>query len=97
MPGTIDIRLADPGWLAFKAEVLCRVLLDGDEVGAMRIGETASFAAPAGEHELRIAMDVGPITRTTRRLRISVADGTAAHVSGRYSRLWGKYSLSLSR
>jgi hypothetical protein len=96
MSGTIDIRLADPGLLAFKTKVRCRVLLDGEQIGTMGIGGTASFPAPIGQHELRIAMDFGPITRKTRRLRILVANGATARVTGHYSRLWGKYAISLS-
>jgi hypothetical protein len=96
MSGMIDIRLADPGFLFFKTRARFRVLLDGEHIGTMRIGETASFPAPVGQHELRIAMDVGPITRNTRGLRILVASGATALVTGRYSRLWGKYAISLS-
>ncbi len=97
MSGTIEIHLADPGVLAFKAKAQCRVLIDGEEVGTMRIGDTASFRVPEGEREVRVAMDLGPITRRTRRLRVVVAADAAARVTGKYSRLWGKYAISVSR
>jgi hypothetical protein len=96
MSGTIDIHLADPGWLAFKTRARCRVLLDDEEVGALRIGDTAGFSAPAGAHELRIAMEVGPISRKTKRLQLFVVNNETVRVTGRYSRLWGKYIISLS-
>jgi len=96
MTGTIDIHLTDPGLLVFKTKAHCRTLIDGKEVGAMRIGETATFTVPAGQHELCVAMDVGPITRTTRRLRVFVAENATVYVLGKYSRLWGKYNISQS-
>jgi hypothetical protein len=96
MTGAIEIQLNDPGMLAFKDKARCAVLVDGAEVGAMRIGETARFAVAGGEHELRVAMKVGLITRKTNRLRLTVAEGASAIVAGKYSRLWGKYSIAPS-
>jgi hypothetical protein len=96
MSGTINIHLTDPGKLVFKAKARCRVLIDGEEVGTTHIGDTASFTVPRGEHELRIAMDVGFITRKTRWLRVLVADNETVQVTGTYSRIWGKYSISVS-
>jgi hypothetical protein len=93
--GTIDVHLTDPGMLAFKAR--CRVLIDGQDVGRIQIGNAASFPVPAGQHELGVAMDVGPITRRSRPLRVLVADGETVRVIGNYSRQWGKYAMSLSR
>jgi len=96
MPGTIDIRLIDPGVLGFKSKARCRVLLDGVEAGTIGIGGSAAFPVPAGRHELRVAMDVGPLTRRTRPLQVQVADDMTVRVTGNYSRFWGKYAISVS-
>ncbi len=96
MSGTIEIHLADLRMLAFKAKVRCRVLIDGEEAGIMRIGDTAGFPVPEGEHEVRVAMDLGPITRRTKRLLVRVFDNTTVRVTGQYSRVWGKYAISVS-
>jgi hypothetical protein len=96
MSGTIDIHLADPGMLAFKTKARCRLLIDGEEVGNIHIGDTASFPVPAGQHELSVVMDLGPITRRTKPLRVPVANSETVRVIGNYSRLWGKYAISLS-
>src|SRR5579862_6612098 len=93
MPGTIEIQFIEPRLLVFKAKVRLRVLIDGEEVGTAKIGDTVGFLAPAGQHEVRVAMDLGPIGRRTKPLQVSVADDQITRVSGTYSHLWGKYAM----
>lgn len=97
MPGTIEIQFVEPGLLVFKAKARLRVLIDGGEVGLAKLGDTVRFSASAGQHDLRVVMDVGPIRRRTKPLQVSVSDNETTRVSGTYSHLWGKYAMSLSR
>lgn len=95
MAGTIEIHLSDPGFLAFKSTVRCRVLIDGAEAGAMRIGDTVSFQVPEGEHEVRLALVFWClIRRTSKPLRVAAPDNATVKLIGKYSRFWGKYALS---
>jgi hypothetical protein len=95
MAGTIEIHLVDPGFLAFKSKVRCRVLIDGADTGAMRIGDTARFQVPEGEREVRIVLVFWwLIRRRSKPLRVFVPANATVKLIAEYSRLWGKYALS---
>jgi hypothetical protein len=97
MAGTIEIQFVEPGLLLFKAKARLQVMIDGDEMGTAKMGDTVRFAVQAGQHELRVVMDVALLTRRTKPLQLGVADDETTRVSGTYSHLWGKYVMSLSR
>ncbi|HEY1804642.1 MAG TPA: zinc ribbon domain-containing protein [Terracidiphilus sp.] len=86
----------------FFGQVTNTIVVDGNEVRTVQIGETVVFQVPPGAHEIQLVQVYHsaatlniPITRKSNLLQFTVAPGTQAVVAAEYGYILGKFSLSL--
>lgn len=95
----VNFTVVDYG--GFFGQVTNTIVVDGNEIRTIRIGETVVFEVAAGRHVIQLVqvfssaatLKMG-ITRKSNLLEFSVAPGTQAVVAAEYGYIKGKFSLS---
>jgi len=98
--GWVNFTVVDYG--GFFGQITNTIVVDGQDVRTVQIGETVVFAIPAGSHAIQLVQVYHsaatlniPITRKSNELGFSVSAGGQAVVVAEYGYILGKFSLSL--
>ena len=98
--GWVNFTVVDYG--GFFGQITNTIVVDGNEIRTIKIGETVDFAIPAGSHVIQLVQVYHsaatlniPITRKSNELGFAVSAGTQAIVVAEYGYILGKFSLSL--
>ena len=96
----VNFTVVDYG--GFFGQITNTIVVDGNDVRTIQIGETVVFAIPAGSHVVQLVQVYHsaatlniPITRKSNELAFTVAAGAQAVVVAEYGYILGKFSLSL--
>ena len=91
MPASrIEIAFPSPGWLFGVRGI--DVLVDGENVGRVRFGETKTVECAPGPHKVQAVLKA-IFSRHSNALDVEVPADEAARVSGVYSRTFGTIEL----
>jgi hypothetical protein len=96
----VNFTVVDYG--GFFGQVTNTIVVDGNNVRTIQIGETVVFPIPAGSHVIQLVqvfhsaatLNMG-ITRKSKPLGFTVLPGAQAVVVAEYGYILGKFSLSL--
>jgi len=96
----VNFTVVDYG--GFFGQITNTIVVDGQNVRTVQIGETVVFAIPAGSHVIQLVqvyhsaatLNIA-ITRKSNSLEFAVAAGAQAVVAAEYGYILGKFSLSL--
>jgi hypothetical protein len=99
-PSWVNFTVVD--YSGFFGQVTNTIVVDGNDVRTVQIGETVVFQVPPGSHAIQLVqvfrsvatLKMG-ITRKSNLLEFTVAPGTQAVVAAEYGFILGKFSLSL--
>lgn len=71
------------------------ILVDGDHLFSLSLGECASAEVSAGKHGAQAVLN-GVVKRTSKELMVSAEENATERIYGRYSRMWGSIKLRRS-
>ncbi len=101
-PGTAWVNFTVVDYGGFFGQITNTIVVDGQDVRTVQIGETVVFAIPTGSHVIQLVQVYHsaatlniPITRKSNELGFTVAAGAQAVVAAEYGYILGKFSLSL--
>lgn len=96
----VNFTVVDYGGLF--GQITNTIVVDGQQVRTIQIGETVVFAIAAGSHAIQLVQVYHsaatlniPITRKSNELGFTVSAGAQAVVVAEYGFILGKFSLSL--
>ena len=98
--GWVNFTVVDYG--GFFGQITNTIVVDGQDVRTVQIGETVVFAISPGSHVIQLVQVYHsaatlniPITRKSNKLGFAVSAGAQAVVAAEYGYILGKFSLSL--
>jgi len=94
----VTFNLVFSNYLDFFGGLACTILVDGQVIRTVQMGETATFPVWPGQRTVELVQVFStlkiPITRKSN-LVLNVAPGSQVVVAGEYSRFFGKFTLEL--
>ena len=72
------------------------VLVDGEVATPIDFGKSATVNVEPGMYRVAIQLS-GVLNRTSNGVTVELTDGEVAGFIGRYSRLWGSFSLKRTK
>ena len=94
----VKLTLIFSNYLDMFGGFTCTILVDGQALRTIQMGETVAFAVLAGQHTIELVQVFStlkiPITRKSD-IELSIAAGTQAVVVAEYGRFFGKFNLKL--
>ncbi len=99
-PAWVTFTLILSNYVDFFGGLTCTILVDGQLMRPIQMGETVAFAITPGQRTIELVQVFStlkiPITRKAN-LQLTAVPGSQLVVTGQYSRFWGKFDLSLQQ
>ena len=91
MAAQLRVACKDPGKLIGAGSI--ELLIDGTPTTALTFGNTTTLAVAPGSHTAQVVLRA-VLTRTSKALTFTCAEGETLDFVVTYSRLWGSMSIA---